>query len=602
MSKPSPNAQPSKTESSSTGQHAAKQHAAGQHGAGRHGAGRRIAGRRIACLRIPLFPLAARLRSEPELRHEALAVMAGNGNGARVVAATRLARKAGIRPGLTLPQARSRLPQLIARPLDAACEQAAQEAMLDIVETFSPRVEGVDGGIAFLDAHGLERHYPGECPEEEMARALILAVEQEAGLPSRVGVASSKLAARLAAGRSPSPNIIPSGDEAAFLAPLPLAELTPQAKILQRLESWGIQNLGDLAKLPSAEVLSRLGNEGQALHCIARGEDPQPLVPRQPPPSFREGMELEWPLINLEPFIFVARGALERLSRRLSGSGLACQRLELTMELEDTGRQARSITLPAPTRDIKTLLTLLRLHLEEQPPQAPILSFELVAHPDRPRRAQLTLFGPEALSPDKLATTVARLFALLGKGRVGSPRTVDGHCPERFALVPYEPPAPPKERRPPTTGRGLLTVRTLRPPLAIEVIADGSPEPFQQVPGTCQQVPGTVHGASKQVPGTVHGASKQVAGTAVASCGATGLVIDGRPLFIKTLIDDDGGKKLPIEGRVQVASGPWGLEEAWWSAQDRQRDYWDVELQRGGLYRIFRHRQSGEWFVDGVYD
>ena len=597
-------------------------------------------GPRIACLRVPLFPLAARLRSEPELRHEALAVMAGNGNGARVVAATRLARKAGVRVGLTLPQARSRLPQLIARPLDAACEQAAQEALLDIAEAFSPRVEGVDGGIVYLDADGLEGHHPGEHPEEEMARALILAVEKDAGLPARVGVASSKLAARLAAGRPHSPHIVPAGGEATFLAPLPLAELTPQAKILQRLASWGIQNLGDLARLPSAEVLSRLGSEGQALHCIARGEDSQPLVPRQPPPDFREGMELEWPLVNLEPFVFVARGALERLSRRLAGSGLACERLELTMELENTGRQARSITLPAPTRDVKTLLTLLRLHLEEQPPQAPILAFELVAHPDRPRRAQLTLFGPEVLSPDKLATTVARLFALLGKGRVGSPRTVDGHCPERFALVPYEPPAPPKERRPAAAGRGLLTVRTLRPPLAIEVIADGNPKlapPSPQVPGTTagggkqvpgtdsvpsklvpKQVPGTDSVPSKQVPGTaatpcgptvpkqVPGTdsvpSKQVPGTAATPCGPTVPVSHGRPLFIKTLIDDDGGKKLPIEGRVQVASGPWGLEEAWWSVQDRQRDYWDVELQRGGLYRIFRQRQSGEWFVDGVYD
>lgn len=517
------------------------------------------------------------------MRHEALAVMAGNGNGARVVAATRLARKAGVRPGLTLPQARTRLPQLIARPYDAACEHAAQEALLDVAEAFSPRVEGVGDGIAFLDAGGIERHHPGESPEEEMARALILAVEKDAGMPSRVGVASSKLAARLAAARPHSPNVVSPGGEAEFLAPLPLAELTPQAKTLHLLESWGIQSLGELAQLPSAEVISRLGSEGQALHSIARGEDPHPLVPRQPPPDFREGMELEWPLINLEPFIFVARSALERLTRRLSSSGLACERLEIALELEDTGRQARVITLPAPTRDIKTLLTLLRLHLEAQPPQAPILSFELVAHPDRPRRAQLTLFGPEVLSPDKLATTVARLFALLGDGRVGSPRTVDGHRPERFALVPYEPPPPPKEHRPANTGRGFLSVRTLRPPIAIEVITDGSHAYEDR--------------DSPQKPVETEGEA-----AAPSSCGVTEAIIRSRPLFIKTLVGDEEAKKLRIEGRVQVASGPWGLEEEWWSKADRQRDYWDVELQRGGLYRVFRQRQNGDWFVDGVYD
>ena len=278
---------------------------------------------RLACVAIPLFPLAARLRSEPELRHEALAVMAGQGNSARVVAATRLARKAGIRPGLTLPQARARLPKLIARPRDATCEHAAQEALLDVAEVFSPRVEDGGEGMAYLDVGGLERHYHGTSPEDELARALMLAVDQEAGLPARVGMACSKLAARLAAQRPHSPNIVGAGEEAAFLAPLPLAELTPQAKVLKALESWGIHRLGELADLPSAEVISRLGDAGQTLHCIARGEDPQPLVPRQPPPDIREGMELEWALVNLEPFVFVARSALERLSKRLAGHGLA---------------------------------------------------------------------------------------------------------------------------------------------------------------------------------------------------------------------------------------------------------------------------------------
>ena len=64
---------------------------------------------RIACFFVPMFPLAARLRSEPELIQEAVAIVEGNGNNAHVTAATRRARKKGIRPGLSLAQARSRL-------------------------------------------------------------------------------------------------------------------------------------------------------------------------------------------------------------------------------------------------------------------------------------------------------------------------------------------------------------------------------------------------------------------------------------------------------------------------------------------------------------
>ena len=57
-----------------------------------------------------------------------------------------------------------------------------------------------------------------------------------------------------------------------------------------------------------------------------------------------------------------------------------------------------------------------------------------------------------------------------------------------------------------------------------------------------------------------------------------------------------------IAGRVRVASGPWSLEEGWWTEAPVDRDYWDVELSEGGLYRIYRERRGGAWFADGIYD
>ena len=548
---------------------------------------------RLACLWVPLFPLAARLRSDPELRHEALVVMAGKGTAARVVAATRRARRAAIRPGMTLPQARTRLPQVIARPRDGECEAAAQEALLDVAESFSPRVEDGGEGLAYIDIDGLERHHPGESPEEELGRAMMLAVEQRAGLPVRVGVASSKLAARLAAEQPHAPTLVPAGGEAAFLAPLPLAQLSPAARTLATLGRWGVRSLGELAKLDEGEVHSRLGAAGRELHAIARGEDPRPLVPRQPPIAFREGHELEWPLVNLEPFLFVARSALERLAQRMLGRGLACQRLALSLALEDDGHHERSITLPAPTREVKTLLTLLRLDLEANPPGGPVVAFALVAHPDRPRRAQLSLFGAEALSPDKLATTVARLFALLGDGRVGSPRTVDGHRPERFALVPYDPPPPPTLRRAPCAGRGMLSVRVLRPPLPVEVIVE---ERNGEVAKLAEKPPNDGKNAADS-----EAADPEATDPPAADHG-TLPVCRARPRAITPLAREEEAKRLRIEGRVRLASGPWELEEVWWGEDAHQRDYWDVELENGGLYRLFRDRRDDSWFADGVYD
>ena len=53
---------------------------------------------------------------------------------------------------------------------------------------------------------------------------------------------------------------------------------------------------------------------------------------------------------------------------------------------------------------------------------------------------------------------------------------------------------------------------------------------------------------------------------------------------------------------MKVASGPWSLEDSWWSQTPADRDYWDVELSDGALYRIYRDRCTGAWYADGIYD
>ena len=650
---------------------------------------------------------------------------------------------------------------------------------------------------------------------------------ERAGLPARVGVAASKLAARIAAGLPDSPTVVPPGGEHAFLAPLPLERLAPEMETAATLERWGLRTIGDLARLPEGEVASRLGELGRALHASANGFDARPLEPYLPPPAFSEGTELEWPLASLEPFLFVAHTALERLVRRLESRALACTRLEIALTLDPDGHDARAISLPAPTRDVKTLLTLVRLELEARPPGAAVAAFVFSAHPDRPRRAQLSLFGPAALSPDRLATTIARLAALLGEDRVGSPRSTDGHRPERFTLTRYEPPPPPVARAAPRRGRGLLSVRTLRPPVPLEVVVEDGleratrpPSPRPSPPAARVERGSLVEGThsspchpersegslsdpksaspplsssaptlsagerggearsdsrvftdlmpysatshpersegSLSAPGSassprsssspslpaggsstpsrdekssspqsssrpplpagegrgegrsrtelrennsstlqtaltprgVHD-SRSGKGTAADSDRRTDGSRDARPpdprpldptgpgssrsrmeyrhlpkprdprvppeaahTIVPPLPSGEGsfgpgsffdvpprvpeitpspraassrasrdgaspenarrhrpvsvqsppGATPAISGRVRVASGPWSLEEGWWTESPVDRDYWDVELSDGALYRIYRERRGGAWFADGIYD
>ena len=346
----------------------------------------------------------------------------------------------------------------------------------------------------------------------------------------------------------PSPTVVPVGQETEFLAPLPLAHLAPEAHVYETLSRWGIRSIGSFAALSANEVAGRLGKAGQELHERARGFDPRPIVPHQPEELFNEGMDLDWPLGSLEPFLFVARAALDRLCARLDSRGLACVQLDLSLRLEPDGFCERSTLLPAPSRDVKTLLTLIRLDLEREPPGAPVIGFTFKAHPDRPRAAQLTLFGPAALSPDKMATSLARLFALLGKDGIGRCKPIDSHVPSRFEVLQFEPPAPPMVRPETPRSRGLLAVRCLRPPIPLVVRS-----------------------------------------------------ADGKILTIRSRAQS--ASILRLNGRIRIASGPWSVEENWWSERDaRDRDYWDIELEAGGIYRIYRNQLTGDWFADGVYD
>ena len=526
---------------------------------------------RVACLAVPLFPLAARLRCEPELRGEAVAVLEGSGPAASVVAASRRARQAGVTVGSTLAQAQALLPRLVTRARDLEGERAAQEALLEVADEFSPRVEDATAGVLFLDLEGcLGRHVS----EHELARSLLLAADR-ARLPARAGIACSKLAAQVASAIAPTPQVVTAGEEPAFLAPLPLGRLAPELEIADTLHRWGLRTIGELARLPAAEVASRLGDTGRELHARARGLDPRPLMARQMPPDLREGMSLEWPLVALEPFLFLARAALDRLAARLAACGLACLRLSVSLRLEPEGWKERTIELPAPTRDVKVLLTLLRLAFEQEPPGAPVGAFAFVAHPDRPRVAQRTLFGPQEIPPDRLATTLARLFALLGPGRAGTPLTTDGHRPERCTLAPFDPPPPPLARPPAPTGRGLLAVRVLRPPVPLEVLVHDGGDGIGR-PTTLAPIAGTPEGED---------------------------VGAGRRLVADAEKRRRGGKRPPrIAGHVRVASGPWSVEEGWWVSEPVEREYWDVELEEGGVYRLFREAGKGDWFADGVYD
>jgi protein ImuB len=514
---------------------------------------------RIACLLVPALPLAAALRAQPELAGRPLAIAAGPGPRAEILAVSPEAARAGVRPLTSVVHARAACASLVVRVLSPAQSQAARDALLDAALSTSPRAEHAPPGngaygaeaAVFVDARGVAALFRSEAgfAAALAERALRL------GLPARVAVASSRSVARVAArqlagsGGAGDVRVIAPGEEAAFLAPLPLDLLCPEGALAEALSRLGLRRVADLLRLPERALLARLGPAIRPLLARARGEDRAPPPPVPPDLRLEEAGELEAPLERLEPLGFVLRGLLDRLAERLACRSLAFGDLELALRLEGGGRDVRRVGLAAPTLDVHVALRLALLALAAAPPAAAVEAVTIASVGRAVRGDQLDFFRPAGPAPAVLARTLAELAALVGPSRVGAPAVADDHHPGAYRIEPFRAPGPGTQTSPapcppaqPARTEGpALAVRALRPPLPARV---------------------------------------RVAG--------------GRPAWLASAL---------ANGRVERAAGPWRTSGRWWSPDERFAfDHYDVATADGWVVRLRLDLLRRRWEIDGVYD
>jgi protein ImuB len=400
-----------------------------------------------------------------------------------------------------------------------------------------------------LDVEGTEALYP-------TPGGLLAALEKRlatVGLETaRVGLGPTRTVALLAARHRGGGHVVAPEQLARFLSPLPLDLLEPPVEVFDRLTRWGIHTLGELGRIALEPLGTRLGEQGVQLARRARGQDLLPFKPTPPRVRFEEGTETGYPVADLEGLAFFLRGLLERLGTRLRLRGLAARRLLVELVLESGETCARPVGLGASTADGTTLTRLVRLALEKDPPPEPVERLRVIATPGSVESAQLDLFLPPLPAPAELAVTVARLEALCGPGQVGAPALHDGHRPDAARVADFDSnPGPPPQSG---TGRAAeppapaMALRALRPPQPIRVWGPpGIPERVE--PRHKWNTPGEIAG-----------------------------------------------------GQVLERAGPWRLHGEWWGDACYARDYFDVELSDGGVYRIYRNLADESWYLDGLYD
>ena len=235
--------------------------------------------RTILHVDLDAFFAAVEQRDHPELRGKPVVVGIGGSNDRGVVsAASYEARRFGVHSAMPIVTAKRLCPDAIFVPVDGAKYQRVSREVMAILRRFTPLVEPISIDEAFLDVTG-SRALFGD--GEAIGRAIRKAIRDELDLTASVGVATTKLVAKIGSDlRKPDALVVvPPGEEAAFLAPLPISRLWGVGpSTATALRDFQVTTIGDLAALERSALVRRFGKHGASLVDRAMGRDPDPVA------------------------------------------------------------------------------------------------------------------------------------------------------------------------------------------------------------------------------------------------------------------------------------------------------------------------------------
>jgi protein ImuB len=497
-----------------------------------------------ACVQTDEFPTQALLRLQTELASQPVAVLDGRPPLQTVCSLNRSARLKGATFGMTRLEAES-IPGLCLLTRSLETEAAARAVVLECAAYFSPRIEAVSTPTAcacVLDIAGTERLFGSP---EVLAGRLREAIAA-AGLRVSVAVSSNFHTARIKAVATRGITVIPPGQEATALSKLPLDALDLLPDHAETLAIWGIRTLGQLAALPETELVVRLGPQALQWRDLARGALAHTFQPIEAEFTLREFCDFETPVEQIESLLFIGARMIDCLVARAGAHALSLASLVVHMELAGGRVYRRPIRPAIPTTDRKFLLKLLQLEIAAHPPQSAALSLTLSAEAGQRGKVQLGLFAPQTPEPSRLDVTIARLKAIAGEDRVGSPVLEDSHRPGSFGIESFTVSNPSRSIQSSQVepARPRIALRRMRPPVPVRVQLDAQ-----------------------------------------------------QPVAFRTC--DDVFK-------VSAAYGPWRSSGCWWSTDGWNTEEWDVLAKPSSgpsvACVLVRNCAQNQWLLEAFYD
>ncbi len=353
-------------------------------------------------------------RDRPELRGKPVLV-GGSPKGRGVVAAASYeSRVFGCRSAMPMRTAVRLCPHAeIVRPRFSRYREVSSQVM-SIFRDVSPLVEPLSVDEAFIDiSHRVDA---GDMPAE-VAQWIRQRVRQDTALTVSCGVATSKSVAKIASDQHKPDGltVVAPGDEAAFLAPLPISDLWGVGpKTADRLRNAGIETIGQLAERPLPWLIDRFGSRGEFFWQLARGIDEREISRDRETKSISSETTFAEDVGDAERLRAVVREQSAGVANRLVEHGFRARTVQVKLRLSDFTTFTRQRTLSEPTNDAARIERTAQNLLDEQ--LSPSRRFRLIGVgvaglEHQGVAAQLSLFdqsGESALEPPQSAARRAR--------------------------------------------------------------------------------------------------------------------------------------------------------------------------------------------------
>jgi DNA polymerase-4 len=317
--------------------------------------------RTILHIDLDAFYCAVEETRNPELRGKAFAVGGKPEERGVVASCSYAARRLGVRSAMPMGRALRLCPGLIIVPSRHSLYSEVSEHVMQRFRDLTPHVEQISIDEAFLDISDIQGS------PEEIARKLQRRIREELQLPCSIGIASNKLLAKLATevGKSLSlreikaqgeikpPNaltIVPFGEEASFMAPLPAEMLWGVGpKTSARLTELGIHTIGDIAKWPENELIRLFGENGRDLAVHSKGIDDRPIVTEHETKSISQEITYSRDVREDKVLEKTLHEMSVEVAAQLRRNNLAGKTIKLKLRWPDFTTLTRQTTLNSPT-------------------------------------------------------------------------------------------------------------------------------------------------------------------------------------------------------------------------------------------------------------